>query len=624
VTPIWQAASEYHEMLIHVENDWGSECQKAWALDETDHSPTLFGVTQFLALQKHARTLEYTSGVPQRVIDAGYAAKVSAERASPASPTSKSKVSKLQRRLDESLPALAGGLRVATDSTPKKNQRKPDESLTASAGRSGRTAKSTPKKFQRDSDEYPLVKVSKQIGDSPSTSFIDDILRGIIFNSPKNGGNFNTRSESIASPPRKDAIIELPSFGVSSITESPVLSRGTQTREIVQSTGRSPYAFSPKSASIVSTASAKLSYLLAEVLKHYKSEKIIIFYEADNVAYYIAQLLEATNVEHLIYAKTLSSERKSNYIVTFNQSTRFRVLLMDIGQAAFGLDLSSANRVYFVNPVFNKQVEAQAVKRAHRIGQFKPVYVETLVLRDSIEEVIVERKKAMSNEEQKKCKSVLDDQTMYDWIKNVRFVEVPSGEIPGPDQMARLETPQPAFPTKGLVDTGDESDPDAGLLLDSGSKMPKKTKGKRKDSPSKGHDGRYNLYDSPSPSKKPRRFGASADSDMEEDGANEYSPPVRGLFLPPPGYSSSQRSFVLSRPLDGADLIRSSYYQPSRPAERDYEAARQAEIDSSESDRVRSLLDSLDLLQYSIFGQGPPDSNPESEDFGSGGGPAAV
>jgi hypothetical protein len=119
VTPIWQAASEYHEMLIHVENDWGSECQKAWALDETDHSPTLFGVTQFLALQKHARTLEYTSGVPQRVIDAGYAAKVSAERASPASPTSKSKVSKLQRRLDESLPALAGGLRVATDKSAK-------------------------------------------------------------------------------------------------------------------------------------------------------------------------------------------------------------------------------------------------------------------------------------------------------------------------------------------------------------------------------------------------------------------------------------------------------------------------------------------------------------------------
>jgi SNF2 family DNA or RNA helicase len=197
------------------------------------------------------------------------------------------------------------------------------------------------------------------------------------------------------------------------------------------------------SASIISTASTKLSYLMDKISIHHSAEKILVFYEAENVAYYIAQALECLRIQHLIYAKSLSSERKSQYIVTFNQSDVFRVLLMDVSQAAFGLDLSSASRVYFVNPVFSPQVEAQAVKRAHRIGQTKPVFVETLVLKGSIEEVILDRRSHMSNEEHHKCKNILDDQTMYDWIKNISFLDVKPEEVV--DQMARLETSQPVF-----------------------------------------------------------------------------------------------------------------------------------------------------------------------------------
>jgi SNF2 family DNA or RNA helicase len=213
------------------------------------------------------------------------------------------------------------------------------------------------------------------------------------------------------------------------------------------------------SASIISTASTKLSYLMDKITIHHSAEKILVFYEADNVAYYIAQALECLRIQHLIYAKSLSSERKSQYIVTFNQSDVFRVLLMDVSQAAFGLDLSSASRVYFVNPVFSPQVEAQAVKRAHRIGQTKPVFVETLVLKGSIEDVILDRRSHMSNEEHNKCKSILDDQTMYDWIKNISFLDVKPEEVV--DQMARLEMSQPVF---GKGPRVGELDPDAYLI----------------------------------------------------------------------------------------------------------------------------------------------------------------
>ena len=74
------------------------------------------------------------------------------------------------------------------------------------------------------------------------------------------------------------------------------------------------------STSIISTASTKLSYLMDRILLHHDLEKILVFYEADNVAYYIAQALECLGIKHLIYAKTLSSARRAQYVVTFNQS----------------------------------------------------------------------------------------------------------------------------------------------------------------------------------------------------------------------------------------------------------------------------------------------------------------
>jgi hypothetical protein len=115
------------------------------------------------------------------------------------------------------------------------------------------------------------------------------------------------------------------------------------------------------------------------------------------------------------------------------------------------------------------------------------VYVETLVLKGSIEEVIVERRKNMSTEEHNKCKSILDDQTMYDWIRNISFQHIPEGEVSGPEQMAKLETPHLVF-GRGAGSRG-EHDPDADLVFDeldpNTPRSPKKhqTKGKGKKKP---------------------------------------------------------------------------------------------------------------------------------------------
>jgi SNF2 family DNA or RNA helicase len=83
---------------------------------------------------------------------------------------------------------------------------------------------------------------------------------------------------------------------------------------------------------------------------------------------------------------------------------------MSVQVAAYGIDLSSASRVYFVSPVWQTAMEQQAIKRAHRIGQTKPVYVETIVIRSSIEENMLKRRAMLAiRAEKQHSKCRIDD-----------------------------------------------------------------------------------------------------------------------------------------------------------------------------------------------------------------------
>lgn len=192
---------------------------------------------------------------------------------------------------------------------------------------------------------------------------------------------------------------------------------------------------------IVGTTSAKLSYLLSRIQELSQEEKILVFYDGDNTAYYIAQALELLHVNHLIYAKTLTNAQKSDYVVRFDKDPSFRVLLMDVRQAAHGLNVSSASRVFFVN-FCRPQIEAQAIKRAHRIGQTRPVIVETLLLEGTIEEEMFERARRMTRTEHSDAKMLDDDGGIKQIIQSARPLPIEEHERTGYGQVAFLDQPQ--------------------------------------------------------------------------------------------------------------------------------------------------------------------------------------
>ena len=74
------------------------------------------------------------------------------------------------------------------------------------------------------------------------------------------------------------------------------------------------------------------------------------------------------------------------------RSGRADVFLISLKAGGFGLTLTEADYVFLLDPWWNPQAEAQAVDRAHRIGQDKPVMVYRLVAAGTIEEKIMELK----------------------------------------------------------------------------------------------------------------------------------------------------------------------------------------------------------------------------------------
>lgn len=218
---------------------------------------------------------------------------------------------------------------------------------------------------------------------------------------------------------------------------------------LADETAELPASSSLRDTRVVGTTSAKLTYLMEMVVKHQADEKIIIFYDGDNAAFYIAQCLEMLHVNHRIYARTLDNTKRSQYVALFNEDPDIRVLLIDVACGALGLNLNAASVVLIVNPINRPGIEAQAIKRAHRIGQTKEVLVETLVLEGTIEEAIFKEAKQMSRDEHLEAKTLEDNDKIMNIIQNARILPTEPGESQGPAQFSLLATPQQVFGRPG-------------------------------------------------------------------------------------------------------------------------------------------------------------------------------
>jgi SNF2 family DNA or RNA helicase len=68
----------------------------------------------------------------------------------------------------------------------------------------------------------------------------------------------------------------------------------------------------------------------------------------------------------------------------------FRALSMQIDVGSVGLNIQAASVIVLVEPQYKPSTEAQAIARAHRMGQTSTVVVYRLIAADSVDERLVE------------------------------------------------------------------------------------------------------------------------------------------------------------------------------------------------------------------------------------------
>ncbi len=92
------------------------------------------------------------------------------------------------------------------------------------------------------------------------------------------------------------------------------------------------------------------------------------------------------------------TRKRQDRVDTFQNDPKTPFFLISLKAGGVGLNLTAADYVIHLDPWWNPAVEMQAADRAHRIGQENPVFIYKYIVRDTIEEKILElqeRKKAL-------------------------------------------------------------------------------------------------------------------------------------------------------------------------------------------------------------------------------------
>lgn len=130
--------------------------------------------------------------------------------------------------------------------------------------------------------------------------------------------------------------------------------------------------------------SAKLAQLM-EMLEELLAEgrRVLVFSQFTTMLDLIEDEFKG---KAMSYERLDGSTRDRDGPVSRFQAGDSDIFLISTKAGGVGLNLTAADTVILYDPWWNPAVEAQAIGRAHRIGQQRPVFVHRLICRDTIEE----------------------------------------------------------------------------------------------------------------------------------------------------------------------------------------------------------------------------------------------
>ena len=117
--------------------------------------------------------------------------------------------------------------------------------------------------------------------------------------------------------------------------------------------------------------------------------KVLLFSQFTSMLALIRQRLEEEHIGCYVLQGSTPKEQRAALVDAFNTDAT-PVFLISLKAGGTGLNLTGADMVIHYAPWWNLSAQNQATDRAHRIGQKNPVQVVRLVVRDTVEEKILQ------------------------------------------------------------------------------------------------------------------------------------------------------------------------------------------------------------------------------------------
>ena len=139
-------------------------------------------------------------------------------------------------------------------------------------------------------------------------------------------------------------------------------------------------------------AYAKLEFLIPHLNELVaEGHKSLVFSQFTSMLSIVREHLDKSGIEYeYLDGQTRDRERRVN---RFQEDENCPVFLISLKAGGLGLNLTAADYVFLLDPWWNPAVEAQAIDRAHRVGQTKTVFAYRMICRDTVEEKIAELQK---------------------------------------------------------------------------------------------------------------------------------------------------------------------------------------------------------------------------------------
>ena len=120
-----------------------------------------------------------------------------------------------------------------------------------------------------------------------------------------------------------------------------------------------------------------------------EGEKVIIFSQFTSLLDLLEIPINNRDWGYRRYDGSMSSKARNDAVIEFTEKRNCRIFLVSLKAGNAGLNLVAASQVIILDPFWNPYIEEQAIDRAHRIGQQKPVQVHRILVPDTVEDRIL-------------------------------------------------------------------------------------------------------------------------------------------------------------------------------------------------------------------------------------------